>query len=43
VREIVLEMDLLSPAELEDILQPERMVAPVRLSLDRGERRESGA
>ncbi|MFA7331635.1 MAG: aspartate ammonia-lyase [Candidatus Delongbacteria bacterium] len=36
VRDIVLEMGLLSPAELEDVLQPERMVAPVRLSADRG-------
>ena len=38
VREIVLEMGLLSAEELEDVLQPERMVAPVRLSVDRGER-----
>jgi len=36
VRDIVLEMGLLTNEELDDLLQPERMVAPVRLSGDRG-------
>ena len=36
VRDIVREMGLLTDQELEDLLQPERMVAPVRLSGDRG-------
>ena len=38
VAEVVTEMGLLTRAQLDDILQPEKMVAPVRLSVDRGER-----
>jgi len=38
VAEVVTELGLLTRAQLDEILQPEKMVAPVRLSVDRGER-----
>jgi aspartate ammonia-lyase len=40
VAEVVTELGLLTREQLDEILQPERMVAPVRLSVDRGERAE---
>jgi aspartate ammonia-lyase len=37
VKDLVLEFGLLSAEELEEVLKPDRMVAPVRISLSRGQ------